>query len=360
MEARFIQMELVHLLASPVFLDGDDAHGGEEAGGAEEAGQAAAQRTVSMRGDEPHDEDMLGSVRSSDVLLLLLSKHLFERPWCLLEIQAALEARIPIIGVVCAGKGYTEDGAVDLLRYLEVRLHESGGTEIIRRAGCDPLRLAWRASSAVPRIPTISFDPSGTRDSIHRSILDLIEAMSMVVGRGAGDRGGSGDSGEGPASPASPLPQHADLRLENMAMLPSEPWASPRSLGTPGVTFEEWLLARPEVSVSLFESPDGGMRTRRLQRAGSSFGGDRRDQSFGAANPMNRQLSESPSGGGSRSMTGGGSSRMMTVGGGGSRRPLARLPKEVPYVKGETMGETEGETWGDIERDCRERDCEER
>ena len=336
MEARFIQMELVHLLASPVFLDGDDAHGGEEAGGAEEAG---------------HDEDMLGSVRSSDVLLLLLSKHLFERPWCLLEIQAALEARIPIIGVVCAGKGYTEDGAVDLLRYLEVRLHESGGTEIIRRAGCDPLRLAWRASSAVPRIPTISFDPSGTRDSIHRSILDLIEAMSMVVGRGAGDRGGSGDSGEGPASPASPLPQHADLRLENMAMLPSEPWASPRSLGTPGVTFEEWLLARPEVSVSLFESPDGGMRTRRLQRAGSSFGGDRRDQSFGAANPMNRQLSESPSGGGS--------SRMMTVGGGGSRRPLARLPKEVPYVKGETEGETEGETygetWGDIERDCRER-----
>ena len=332
MEARFIQMELVHLLASPVFLDGDDAHGGEEAGGAEEAGQAGAQRTVSMRGDERHDGDMLGSVRSSDVLLLLLSKHLFERPWCLLEIQAALEAHIPIIGVVCAGKGYTEDGAVDLLRYLEVRLHESGGTEIIRRAGCDPLRLAWRASSAVPRIPTISFDPSGTRDSIHRSILDLIEAMSMVVGRRAGVRGDNGDSGEGPASP---LPQHEDLRLGNMATLPSEPWASPRSLGTPGGTFEEWLLARPKVSVSLFESPDGGMRTRRLQRAGSSVGGDRRDQSFGATNAMNRQLSESPSGG---------SSRTMTVGGGGSRRPLARLPKEVPYVKGETKGETYGET----------------
>ena len=48
---------------------------------------------------------LLQHVRESDVFVILLTAEVLLRPWCILEIHAAVSAGIPIIGVTLRGKG---------------------------------------------------------------------------------------------------------------------------------------------------------------------------------------------------------------------------------------------------------------
>ena len=43
--------------------------------------------------------DLIKAVRSTDVLVLLLSRQVMERPWCLVEIWTALTYGVPIVPV---------------------------------------------------------------------------------------------------------------------------------------------------------------------------------------------------------------------------------------------------------------------
>ena len=42
---------------------------------------------------------LLQHVRDSDVFVILLTAEVLSRPWCILEIHAAVSAGIPIVGV---------------------------------------------------------------------------------------------------------------------------------------------------------------------------------------------------------------------------------------------------------------------
>ena len=79
MEARFIKGELERLLSTPCFLDSDDL------------------RDLNQ---------LLNYVVDSDVLVILQTKELFQRPWCLLECYTAIKEGIPIVALNCEGKGY--------------------------------------------------------------------------------------------------------------------------------------------------------------------------------------------------------------------------------------------------------------
>ena len=43
-------------------------------------------------------------VRESDVFVILLTAEVMSRPWCILEIHAAVSAGVPIVGVTLRGK----------------------------------------------------------------------------------------------------------------------------------------------------------------------------------------------------------------------------------------------------------------
>ena len=44
--------------------------------------------------------------KQGDVFVVLLTAGVMSRPWCILEIQTAVSAGIPIVGVTLRGKGY--------------------------------------------------------------------------------------------------------------------------------------------------------------------------------------------------------------------------------------------------------------
>jgi len=84
MEARFLQTELEVLLGRKCFLDSDDL------------------RDLRL---------LQQAVRESEVLLLVQSESVLTRPYCLLEMVTAIEARVPIVGVNLAGKPQAYDFA---------------------------------------------------------------------------------------------------------------------------------------------------------------------------------------------------------------------------------------------------------
>ena len=84
MEARFLQERLERALGRDVFLDSDDLK--------------------DLR-------TLLDLVRDSACLVILQSEHVLERPYCLLEMVTAIEARVPIVGVNLAGKPQAYDFA---------------------------------------------------------------------------------------------------------------------------------------------------------------------------------------------------------------------------------------------------------
>ena len=96
MEARHCQFDLEQMLGAPCFLDSDDL--------------------TDLR-------KLLQHVAHSDVLLLFQSANVLTRPFCLLELNAAIAAKVPIIAInVRGGNEYSFDDTTHFLRYLDVEL----------------------------------------------------------------------------------------------------------------------------------------------------------------------------------------------------------------------------------------------
>ena len=110
-DARYIHDILQRVLGVPVFLDSVDLS------------------NLTLLFTE--------GVHQSDVLVLLATRKVFSRPWCLLEIHEALEKGIPVVVVVVAGRGFDWARARDHLARLEETLPASALDEIREHVGDD-------------------------------------------------------------------------------------------------------------------------------------------------------------------------------------------------------------------------------
>ena len=155
MEARFIQtqMEAMDPRQRRVFLDSDDL--------------------TDLR-------MLLDHVRDSDCLVLLLTRSVLTRPWCLLELMAAVEAQIPIVMVHLHGPSPYEEGpSLALLRHLDSLLEElsPGASELLRQHGVETSDAAHKLSQALVHVPTVALDTAASRSVLSASIEDLVERM---------------------------------------------------------------------------------------------------------------------------------------------------------------------------------------
>ena len=153
MEARFLKTELEkHLPGSEIFLDSDDLK--------------------DLR-------SLLASVCDSSALVVVQSAEILYRPWCLLEMYAAIESGVPIVALLCQGKGYDFGQATQFLTNLDSQLEQKtpGAGKIIYEQGFDIRDLAFKLAHVIPNLISVSFNPSGSKNTIEASIQDLMEAM---------------------------------------------------------------------------------------------------------------------------------------------------------------------------------------
>ena len=96
MEARFLMEKLEAELGKEVFLDSDDL----------KVGLLSRQRIHSndICALSQDLRKLLDHVRASDALVVLQSSEVLHRPWCILEMFAAIQAGVPIVCIAVSGK----------------------------------------------------------------------------------------------------------------------------------------------------------------------------------------------------------------------------------------------------------------
>eukprot|EP00927_Polykrikos_kofoidii_P044597 TRINITY_DN38517_c0_g1_i1.p1 TRINITY_DN38517_c0_g1~~TRINITY_DN38517_c0_g1_i1.p1 ORF type:complete len:1289 (-),score=211.90 TRINITY_DN38517_c0_g1_i1:57-3923(-) len=122
---------------------------------------------------------LLGHIRDSDCIVLLLSTNVLARPWCILELCAAIEEAVPIVAVTVLGQcsEYTE--GMRFLTFLDNELEHRnpGATNVLRSHGLTPLDAAYLLSSVIPNISRMEMDLSASKSVLRRSLADITDMV---------------------------------------------------------------------------------------------------------------------------------------------------------------------------------------
>jgi hypothetical protein len=146
---------------------------------------------------------LLDDLRRSKVVVVLLSKGYFTRPWCLAELYAAFESNIPIITMNIVGGGYDRDATVRFLSIFSPKTLDEANPDasmVLQKLGIDVTELGRKLSAVIPQIIEINFNPNGTKHQIDAGVDDLIDrillhAATPFVYKFAGSTGSSAAQG---------------------------------------------------------------------------------------------------------------------------------------------------------------------
>ena len=168
MEARFLQIELESQTGEHVFLDSDDLR---------------------------NLDKLVDHVKAARVLILVQTKSVLTRPYCLLEVLTAIDEGIPIVGVTVAGRpndAYDFAETSTLLTHLDTLLERAnpGAADLLKDHGYDVKAAAHTLSSVVPKAISVPLNVCASRNMLSATIDDLLETMRSASGSAAAKPGG--------------------------------------------------------------------------------------------------------------------------------------------------------------------------
>ena len=142
------------------------------------------QADVFLDSDDLRDlRTLLENVAKTDVLLLFLTKDLLTRPWCLLEIHAAITHGVPIVSVLVANQfRYSFGAAQTFIDGFEEELarHNPGASEVLLTHGVEPAAMGQMLREHIPNIIAKTFEPSASTNVLSAQITDIIDAMEYA------------------------------------------------------------------------------------------------------------------------------------------------------------------------------------
>ena len=120
----------------------------------------------------------------SDVLILIQTKHVLERPYCLIELATAIHHRIPIVGIsIDSGPfQYRFEESASFLKALDTQLdtRNPGATQLLVENNLEPLDVAWQLSCTLPKIISVGFNRNASQNILSASIGDIVEATTKA------------------------------------------------------------------------------------------------------------------------------------------------------------------------------------
>jgi hypothetical protein len=98
-------------------------------------------------------------------------------------MYSAIEAKVPIVAVAVAGKGYDFAEAVRLLKHLDTSLDtiNPGACDLLRSKGVDPVDAAFKLSTVLPSIISVPFNSSASANAIMAAVADIADTISGAV-----------------------------------------------------------------------------------------------------------------------------------------------------------------------------------
>jgi hypothetical protein len=126
------------------------------------------------------------NVKDSQVLVLLLTKGVFTRPWCLMEIKTAIENNVPVVPIIMAGKEYDFEKSALFLKTMtgsSLDARNPGASEALKNLGVSIAELSELLSNNIPNAIAREFNSNGTRRQIDASINDIIDALMNTLSK---------------------------------------------------------------------------------------------------------------------------------------------------------------------------------
>ena len=124
------------------------------------------------------------------MLLLLATKSILARPWCLFELHEAATHRIPVVVVQVRGEGsdFDLDDARELVRNLEERLEQLNPgavaqlRDILGNDDLQPVQSTLRALlSAADQADTLEWHPHASAEACAAAARDICERMAQAT-----------------------------------------------------------------------------------------------------------------------------------------------------------------------------------
>jgi hypothetical protein len=124
--------------------------------------------------------ELLTHVENSDAVVLLYTQALLSRPWCLLELQAAVTHKVPIILLRVANAFAGDPEQIesilnDLPAYLATA--NPAADETLRALDCDVAELGAVLKKALVGRDVLSFDPHQSSAMLQAQIAQLAKAL---------------------------------------------------------------------------------------------------------------------------------------------------------------------------------------
>jgi len=184
-DARYIHDALRKILQAPVFLD-----------------SSSLKDLRSLIGD---------GLYRSDVLLLLLSRAVLTRPWCLLEVFFARTHSIPIcpVALIAPNSDFSWDDMIEYVTHLPERMGRENPAGLLileTELGSTPVRELQDGVLSVlkdcSQKVTLQWNPSVGDQAMLASLKDIVESMATMTGRTL-EWTAAAKNGEGQAKPKS-------------------------------------------------------------------------------------------------------------------------------------------------------------
>ena len=128
-------------------------------------------------------------IHQSDTVLLLATKGVLTRPWCMLEILEARRHEVPIVFCKIETRGFDADEAREFIGNLEAKLAVSNPSalELLRNhLGGDMSELREAMMSVLPAAsapPLLTWNPHAGDGEIVARLKDIVAAMAAATGR---------------------------------------------------------------------------------------------------------------------------------------------------------------------------------
>ena len=123
-------------------------------------------------------------MQQSRCLVLVQTRKVLTRPYCILELLTAIESQIPIVCVTVGGKpqeiAYNYEEMTKLMMWMDTELEHwnPGAADVLRDHGYEDLTdVAYRLSTTVPKTISVQLNTGDSRNRLHATIEDVVSAM---------------------------------------------------------------------------------------------------------------------------------------------------------------------------------------
>ncbi|KAH9261108.1 hypothetical protein BASA81_000812 [Batrachochytrium salamandrivorans] len=124
--------------------------------------------------------DLASLVKQTKVLIVLQTGQVLQRPFCLVEMFAAVQYKIPIVPVIIEGRGYSFEHAKQSLASL-CGGEDSSAVAALQQAGYDVGEVASTLSSVLPNLISKPFNPSASERVRASQLEDICAAIVAAL-----------------------------------------------------------------------------------------------------------------------------------------------------------------------------------